>query len=116
MLALAVLVLSVVPPHSSFAVDRVERFENNVFYDEQGREVFTQLIGWDEMNIAFWRMNKLGDLNPVRERGAWVVRWNDQGVMREVWARSFDTTWTQHDVELVDREYVPPEKRRGLKH
>lgn len=114
--AMLLITVAVLPLPGLFAVDRCERFEQNIYHDERGEVVFTQLIAFDDRHVAWWRMNKTGELNPVRENIAWVVRWNDQGVFREAWARSFDTTWTQYDPETADREYVPPEKRRGLKH
>jgi hypothetical protein len=29
-------------------------------------------------------------------------------------ATSFSETWTQHDPELDDRQFFPPDQRRGL--
>lgn len=40
--------------------------------------------------------------------------WTDQGVLREVRARSYRVTHTQFDPELVDRKVWPSKHRREL--
>jgi hypothetical protein len=62
-------------------------------------------------------MAKDGALPVERDHvyGGWLLRWNDAGSMREVWARSYDETFTQYDVEVVDRELLPADKRRKMK-
>lgn len=118
MLALLILAVLAIVPADPFARDSVDRLELNNFYDDQGRLVFTQLVGWDESNrCRFWRMCKCQPLRPERDhvRGGWALRWWDGDVPRDVHARSFDETWTQYDPELVDREYFPAEQRRKLR-
>ncbi len=41
--------------------------------------------------------------------------WNDGEILRHIRAASFRETWTQHDPELLEREYLPKEERRELK-
>lgn len=44
----------------------------------------------------------------------YVMNWNDGDLSRQVSAPQFRTTYTLFDVELVNREILPKEKRREL--
>lgn len=117
MTLLALLLLSIVP-QDAVARDGVERLELNNFYDENGRLVFTQLIGWEANDtVRFWRMAKTIDMTPRPDahHGGYVLRWIDGEVTREVRARSFGESWTQFDVETENRTALPAERRRALK-
>ena len=112
--ALALLLLSVLP-HNAACVQRFERAERNNVYDDCGRLVFTQLIWFNEAGrVEGWRMDK-GQFEIRREGKHTVCRFEDQGVSREVWVRSFEETWDQHDKEVADREVWPVIYRRDLR-
>lgn len=40
--------------------------------------------------------------------------WHDGELLRVIEAASFRETWTQYDPELVERDYLPKERRREL--
>lgn len=122
MLAAALLTnacwLLTVVPVDTLARDGVERFELNNFYDAEGRLVFTQLVGWEaDETVRFWKMAKTSDMVPQPDvyRGGYVLTWLDGDTLRQVRARSFAESWTQIDVETENRNYLPAEKRRGLR-
>jgi hypothetical protein len=118
---LALLLLSVIP-HDPVPPDHVAAIEHNHFYDDDGQHVFDQLIFWEwradqcAMRVRAWRMVK-GDWRAKRDwqRGGWSVIWPENETLREVRADSYRETWEQYDPELVDREFLPKEKRAGLK-
>jgi len=41
--------------------------------------------------------------------------WHDGEQLRNVHSRSIRETWTQYDPELVEREYLPKERRKELR-
>jgi hypothetical protein len=47
--------------------------------------------------------------------GAYTAIWIDGEVLREVRAGSMRESWTQYDPELIEREFLPKEKRRELR-
>ena len=51
--------------------------------------------------------------------GGYVALWQDCGqggeILRRVHSQSIRETWTQHDPELVEREYLPKERRKELR-
>jgi hypothetical protein len=99
MFALLLIAAAILPVTDTVLRDTCERFERNNFFDGEGRLVFTQLVAWDAERVFFWRMAKDGALPVERDHvhGGWLLRWNDSGPMREVRARSYEETWTQHD-------------------
>ena len=109
-------------PTEGVAVDRVDLAEVNHFYDEHGKRVFDQVIFYDwsagsgRYQVRAWRLMKSPGQFPVKDwsRGDWTAVWHDGEVLREVRAASFRETWTQYDPELVERDYLPKEKRRDL--
>ena len=115
MLHALLFLIAIVPVNDGITRDFCERFEDNNYFDCEARLVFTQLIARETNDdVFFWRMNKEGDMTPRRERGRWVLRWDDQGVQREVWARSYDVTFTQYDPEVEQRNWLPVTERRTL--
>jgi hypothetical protein len=95
--------------------DRVDGIERNVMYDLDGRLVFQQLIFSDYDGAAFrvvaWRLDKgefLFTENPP------AVIWVDENRLRHVTAKSWRATWTQHDPETEQRDFLPVAERRGL--
>ncbi len=110
----ATLILAIIPHQTA---DGVERLELNNFYDQEGRLVFTQLVGWEaDEHCRFWKMVK-DDVYISQDRllGGWVASWSDADKVRRVRSRSFSESWTQVDVELEDRTYFPKERRRPLR-
>lgn len=120
--ALALLLLSVVPQAGGVLADRVDLIELNHFYDEQGREVFDQMIFWEwdgdrsRFHAIDFRLVKSPRQVPAFdfETRCWVSIWPDGDLLRKVRAGSFRETWTQYDPELYDRKFVPKDLRRGL--
>jgi hypothetical protein len=98
--------------------DSVDVIEVHHFYDEHGRLVFDQLIGWGaDDHVVFWRLIKTPDHLPKRDwsSGDYRATFMDGEQLRSVSAPAFRERWTQWDVELEDREYLAKEKRRELR-
>ena len=104
------------------AHDKVDLIEVNHYHDETGRHVFDQLIfyDWNEaqhrFNVRAWRLIKDPKHLPRQDHrsNTWRVIWHDAGTLRVVESRSQRETWTQYDPELVNREYLPQERRKEL--
>ena len=105
--------------------DNVDLIEINHYYDEKGRLVFDQIIFYDwshadsRFNVRDWRMLKRPAQIPRRDwrRNQFIAIWHDPldgDVLREVHADALRETWTQYDPELVERDYLPKEKRLKL--
>jgi hypothetical protein len=117
-----------VSPREEVARETVDLIEVNHFYDEQGRLVFDQVIfyDWSEGDSRYmvraWRLVKSPTQLPQRDwkSGGYVALWQDCGqggeVLRRVHSQSIRETWTQHDPELVEREYLPKERRKELQN
>ena len=113
-------------PVEKEAVDQVDLVEINHFYDEQGRLVFDQIIFYDwssaqsRYNVRDWRLLKKTAQVPLRNwrDGDFVAEWHDfkdRDLLRKVKAKMIRQTWTQYDPELLEREFLPQEKRRELR-
>lgn len=115
---LAVLLMSIIP--QPMLCDTVDRVEVNHVYDGLGQSVFSQIIwsDWSAIDGRFqvraWRLIKVQAIVPKRRGGYWVSRWLDGGKRREVRAKQYRETWTQHDPELLEREMLPKKLRTGL--
>lgn len=106
--------------------DTVDVLERNYFYDDGGRLVFCQLIGWHwygdvgEHHVSFWRLCKGPEYVPQydRQRRDWFVLFRDGDTFREVRSRSYLETWTQTsgegDREANDRPRLPATERQEL--
>jgi hypothetical protein len=102
--------------------DRVDLIEVNHFFDERGRLVFDQVIFYEwtpahgRYQVRTWRLLKSPAQLPQRDwsRGDYVTVWHDGDLLRKVRTAAVRETWTQHDPELIDREHLPKECRRGL--
>jgi hypothetical protein len=109
-------------PDSSIIKDMVDLVEVNHYHDARGEHVFDQLIFYDWSNqqrrfqVRAWRLIKTESQLPRRDyrQGNWLVRWHDDGVLREVTAASRRETWTQYDPELIERENLPQDQRLDL--
>jgi hypothetical protein len=109
-------------PVEHVARDKVDLIEVNHFYDEKGRLVFDQVLfyDWEPMrgryDVRAWRLLKKPTQLPQRDwrSSKFVAVWHDGETLREVEAETIRESWTQYDPELVEREYLPREKRRDL--
>jgi hypothetical protein len=119
---LALLLLSVLPQDITLR-DQVDVIELNALFDENGREVFRQVIFLDvnregKEEVVAWRLVKHESQIPRPDccgRGHYTTLWHDGERERVVVAKSFRETWTQFDPELVAREVMPKESRRELR-
>ncbi len=101
---------------------RVDMIELNHFVDEDGREVFRQVIFYDwsksqrRFHVRAWRLIKHENQLPRRRWNPayYECSWHDEGILRRVWAPSLRETWTQRDPERVNRSVLPEDQRVPL--
>lgn len=115
------LLLFSIVPQDIVVTDTFDKVEVNHFYDDQGRHVFDQVIwyDWDIHNrhtVGAWRLVKNPGIIPTlnRKTNLYQSIFIDNGEIRKVIAKYIVESWTQHDVELVDREFLKKELRREL--
>jgi len=104
------------------AAQSVALIELNHFVDQEGREVFRQVLfyDWSESHRKFiiraWRLVKTDSQLPKRRwsPARYQCVWHDDGLLREVSAPSFRETWTQQDPERQNRKLVAEEARKPL--
>jgi len=116
------LMLSIIP-HEDVLRDNCDLAEVNHFYDENGKLVFDQVIfyDWDweaeRYQIRAWRLVKSPNILPVRDwvNGGYYSLWQDNLDVRRVMYPSIRETWTQYDPELIEREFLPKERRKELR-
>lgn len=115
---LAILFLAFQPVELT-AWDRVDLAELNSLYDEQGKLVLRQLVLWDDWgdgyHVRTYRLIKSPEHVPYQTNGRWRVTFSEEGTIRHVEAQTFTESWTQVDVEVVDRERLPKERRAELR-
>ena len=119
----AIVVAFGINPVEDVARERVDLMEVNHFYDEQGRLVFDQVIFYDWSSehsrymVRAWRLVKNPAQLPSRDwrDGGYQAVWQDGEILRRVQSPSMRETWTQYDPELVEREYLPKERRKELR-
>ncbi|MEM9586334.1 MAG: hypothetical protein AAGA03_03560 [Planctomycetota bacterium] len=100
----------------------VDLIEINHFVDDQGREVFRQLIFYDwssrsgEFHVRAWRLIKHDRQLPRRRWNPdhYQCNWWEEGRKRVVWSKSLRETWTQEDPERVNRAILPESQRVPL--
>lgn len=110
-------------PTSDVVSDDVDLVEINHFYDEQGRLVLDQIIFYDwspvqaRYNVRDYRLLKNPSQIPQRDwsRGEFVATWYDGDTLRKVRADSVRESWTQHDPEFKEQQYLPKERRNVLR-
>ena len=127
-------------PHDQLYRDNVDLIEINHFYDEHGRLVFDQLIFYDwkerveepiksengeiigisyvdRYQVRGWRLIKNLNQWPTKDwsSGMYKVLWMDGELMRYITSKAIRETWTQHDPELIERDFLPKEQRKELK-
>ncbi len=118
----AIVVSLGIAPRGDIARETVDLMEINHFYDEHGRLVFDQVIFYDwskddaRYMVRAWRLIKNPAQVPQRDwkEGGYLAVWQDGELFRHVRSQSFRETWTQYDPELVEREYLPKERRKEL--
>lgn len=122
---LALLLAGIAPasPTTSTTVrQRVDLIELNHFVDEDGREVFRQVIFYDwskthrRFHVRAWRLIKRENQLPQRRWNPshYQCSWHDDGILRQVWSSSMRETWTQQDPERVNRGLLPEDQRVPL--
>jgi hypothetical protein len=47
--------------------------------------------------------------------GGYSSVWHDGDLLRDVHAESMRESWTQYDPELIEREFLPKERRKELR-
>ncbi len=125
LLVAAVILSAVAPAHSEANLrtrEEVDLIELNHFLDDQGREVFQQLIFYDwsrhdrEFHVRAWRLIKKPQQEPRRhwKPAGYLCSWRDNAVTREVWSPALRETWTQKDPERVNRKMLPENLRMPL--
>ncbi len=101
---------------------RVDLIELNHFVDEDGREVFRQVIFYDwskthrRFHVRAWRLVKHESQIPQRRWNPtrYQCTWHDDGLLRQVSAPQLRETWTQQDPERVNRALLPEDQRIPL--
>lgn len=112
MKTILIFIASILPHDAHVVRETVDCVERNNYHDGDGRLVFTQYVFWDwtgeRHEVAAWRLAKDGFLfHPP------VVTWTEENRTRQVRGAYWRETWTQYDVEMVERcEGV---KRRELR-
>lgn len=121
----ALLMIGTLPGSASQVTtvrQQVDLIELNHFVDEDGREVFRQVVFYDwskthrRFHVRAWRLIKHESQLPVRRWNPAIHQctWHDEGLVRQVWAKSFRETWTQKDPERVNRGLLPEDQRVPL--
>lgn len=122
----ALLLAGAAPGTDSSAVastqTRVDLIELNHFVDEEGREVFRQVIFYDwsktyrRFHVRAWRLVKEESHLPQRRWNPteFQCKWYDNGRLRQVTAAKMRETWTQEDPERVNRKLLPEDQRVPL--
>lgn len=121
--ALLLAVASMGSGRDAILEETVDVAEHNHFFDDQGRHVFDQVIFYDwcpihnRHQVRAWRLVKDPSQIPQRDwqDGGYFVLWYDQDVLRRVQAKSYRESWGQVDPELLEREWLPKELRKGLR-
>jgi hypothetical protein len=101
---------------------RVDLIELNHFVDDEGREVFRQVIFYDwsrehhRFHVRAWRLIKSESQLPVRSWNPqkYQCTWHDGGLLRQVWAAKMRETWSQRDPERVNRAMLAEDQRKPL--
>ncbi len=101
---------------------RVDLIELNHFIDQEGREVFRQVLFYDWSNehrrhvVRAWRLVKSESQLPRRHwfPAQFQCVWHDEGLLRQVSAPAYRETWTQHDPERENRKLIAENDRVPL--
>lgn len=135
---LATLLLALIP-QGDIVADDVDLIELNHYYDGCGQPIFSQFIFWDwhprlgTHVVRAWTMadttrtangvlvcrgnTPLIGNRPVPTAAGWRLIYTDRATghtLRQITARAFRETWTQHDPEVTDRDRLPTADRTPL--
>ena len=102
--------------------EQVDLIELNHFVDDEGREVFRQLVfyDWSDLESRFhvraWRLVKHNHHIPRQfwKPRRYECRWHDDGVCKVVRSMQFRETWAQQDPERTNRKFLPEDQRVPL--
>ena len=126
LLTIVTMVLSAIvtddSPTKTVARQRVDLIELNHFIDDEGREVFQQVVFYDwsaehrQYHVRAWRLVKRQSQTPIRHwnPNRFECTWHEDGLMRRVTAPSMKETWSQKDPERVNRAFLAEDQRRPL--
>lgn len=112
-------------PPEDIVRDRVDLVEVNHFFDEAGNPKFDQVIyyRWSKergrYDVVDYKQLSCRNQIPVRigKLDGYLAIWHDKTdhyVLRAVHSRAMIETWTQHDPEMVERKYLPKDRRAEL--
>ena len=109
-------------PTKSIRERQVDLIELNHFLDDDGREVFRQVIFYDwspaagRYHVRGWRLIKHDRQLPQRRwrPTGYVCSWTDDGEIRQVWSDLLRETWSHEDPERVNRRHLPEGQRIPL--
>ena len=101
---------------------KVDLIELNHFLDDEGREVFQQVIFYDwckpkqQFHVRAWRLVKKESQLPIRHWNprSYQCTWHDGPLLRQVRASKMRETWSQQDPERVNRAFLPEDQRIPL--
>lgn len=106
-------------------IDVCDVIELNNYYNENGELTFKQFIfrKWSRQlrchYIIDYRMqndsngnDKIG--NPTKIGDLFILKWNDNGIIRKVISKRFITTHTDYDPEVKEKQYWHYLNRREL--
>jgi hypothetical protein len=110
-------------PQDDVVRDDIDLVELNHLYDEHGKKLLDQVIYYEwcpqacRYQVRAWRLLKNQGQVPRRDwrTGEYSATWHDGDVLRHVRTAALRETWTQHDPELIEREFLPKDKRRDLR-
>jgi hypothetical protein len=123
------LLFSIVPQGGGMVVDRVDQIVLQDYWDldnEDPKIIFSQFVfmdsypkgspKWGETYCVDWRLKKPNMGRPVYsyEQKMWVLIWTENEAIRCVTAPYFVEISDWQDFELLERERLPPERRRKL--
>jgi len=98
----------------------VDLIELNCFYDNEAQLVFKQMIyyRWSHVDNRYhvidWRLLKNRDMIPIKQGRYYETIWMDGDQLRRIRAKYFRRSWTHEDPEIMERERMPKDRRRGL--
>jgi hypothetical protein len=112
-------------PMAQTVDDRVDLIEVNHYFDESGNPKFDQIIyyRWStergRFDVIDYKRLKEADQIPraVESLSGYLSIWqdsSDQNIIRRVFSQDLIETWTQHDPEMVERRYLPKDRRAEL--
>ena len=101
---------------------QVDLIELNHFMDEEGREVFQQVIFYDwckakqRFHVRAWRLIKKESQLPVQQwkPKCFQCTWHDGPLLRQVRASKMRETWSKDDPERINRQFLPENQRTPL--